>query len=791
MTAAPVDCRRFPSLRGVRWRINLGILPSSESASVEDLRRVAADCRRSYASLRRRLLIDPHFTKDGHRSSDPAVDNPLSQNPESMWGRFFRNAELEKMVDQDLSRLYPEDGSYFQTPACQTMLRRILSLWCLRHPECGYRQGMHELLAPLVYVLHVDLDYLSQVRGLYEDCFNDEFDVLPYQDNDLVSNNRTSKDKSWDVGVNGNDFYHNSGSKMTCIDDLDPDSRDVFLLSDAYGAEGELGVVISERFMEHDAYCMFDGLMTGAHGVVAMADFFSISPATSSSMSLSPVIEASSALYHLLAVIDSSLHSHLVELGVEPQYFALRWLRVLFGREFFLNDLLLIWDELFSSPNDSSMKNEEYSFKILCSPRGTFISAIAVSMLLHMRSSLLATENATSCLQRLLNFPRNIDVKKVIEKARSFQVLASEMNVSTSSHSSSTKSTVLSVNRASSESPKTPTRVLPDSYWEEKWRVLHKDEDAQKNDLGKGGRIKKLLRGKFRLSRTESDPSPTKIASGKRQACSSVRRMLLDDLKSEGNSIQHTSPIDESSLNDDIGKDFPQERGDQKIIMASEHVNEEECSTTENSSEFSVPSNPNNEGNDHDIESEESSVTSDSLIGDNEDVDNCTEECNNNINDPATNEYEVHALSDKLHQNVDVEVKNLPEVKKSLSGKFQWFWKFAKGDSAEGNLEKGTNAEARRTSSMANGKIHQETLENSIFEHSCYSDCARIEAGDKNIIGTLKNLGHTMLDNIQVIESVFQQERGQASNILGGKGQATAMAALKELRKISNLLSEM
>lgn len=60
---------------------------------------------------------------------------------DSMWGRYFRNAELEKMVDQDLSRLYPEHGSYFQTPVCQSMLRRILLMWCLRHPDYGYRQG--------------------------------------------------------------------------------------------------------------------------------------------------------------------------------------------------------------------------------------------------------------------------------------------------------------------------------------------------------------------------------------------------------------------------------------------------------------------------------------------------------------------------------------------------------------------------------------------------------------------------------------------------------------------------
>jgi len=50
----------------------------------------------------------------------------------------------------------------------------------------------------------------------------------------------------------------------------------------------------------------------------------------------------------------------------------------------------------------------------------------------------------------------------------------------------------------------------------------------------------------------------------------------------------------------------------------------------------------------------------------------------------------------------------------------------------------------------------------------------------------------------QVIELAFQQEKSQAGSLdhlskhaLVGKGQVTAMAALKELRKISSLLQEM
>ena len=60
-------------------------------------------------------------------------------NAGSTWGQYFMNAELEKMLNQDLSRLYPELGDFFQTSTCQSML--ILLVWSLRYPKFGYRQG--------------------------------------------------------------------------------------------------------------------------------------------------------------------------------------------------------------------------------------------------------------------------------------------------------------------------------------------------------------------------------------------------------------------------------------------------------------------------------------------------------------------------------------------------------------------------------------------------------------------------------------------------------------------------
>ena len=45
------------------------------------------------------------------------------------------------------------------------------------HTVFGLFLGMHELLAPLVYVLHMDVELLTRVRKRYKDPFEDRFDA--------------------------------------------------------------------------------------------------------------------------------------------------------------------------------------------------------------------------------------------------------------------------------------------------------------------------------------------------------------------------------------------------------------------------------------------------------------------------------------------------------------------------------------------------------------------------------------------------------------------------------------
>ncbi|KAL8158745.1 hypothetical protein V2J09_000282 [Rumex salicifolius] len=812
---------RLLHLRGVRWRINLCNFPSS---SIDDLRRGTADSRRRYAALRRRLLVDPHILKDGSSSHDLAMDNPLSENPDSMWGRFFRNAELEKMLDQDLSRLYPEHGSYFQTLGCQSILRRILLLWCLRHPEYGYGQGMHELLAPLLYVLHADLQRLAEARKIYEDHFTDKFDDALFQENDLKYN--FDFRRSPDV-IESDASFLEKAKMVVSLDELNPETRIIVLLSDVYGAEGELGVILSEKFMEHDVYCMFDALMSGAGGAVAMAEFFSPSTGIGSHAGISPALEASSELYHLLSVVDSPLYSHLVELGVEPQYFALRWLRVLFGREFSLEDLLIIWDEIFSFDNvkvGTAAEDEPGSYyRVLSSHRGAFISSMAVCMMLNLRSSLLAAETATSCLQRLLNFPAQIELRKLIEEAKSLMPLAMEANTSSSSAASGSygkiKTPVVRGHSLSfdSASLKAPLISVPESYWEDKWRDLHKEEELRKErSFGKQTSSSKKSwteKLKSRLYRTESDPSPS-ISPSKRDGMdepkSSVRRNLLGDL-----SLQLGETI--GDIGEDSSSKNQKDPFQDESSLGQLDVQEDSCCVQRTSSEQTTISDenstiilnsvsPERESNSFVNEVEKGDVDSNALRN----VDVKSEQ----IGLFSSNTEDQLVISDQSDASVSpksdsLEILNVgssPEIaaidssssndKKSLPGKFQWLLKLGRHQSGEGNSDEVDASEVVK--SRNEGHLRSTMVEQPAAIQICshVSDNGNVLL--QNQICTLRNLGQSMLENIEVIESVFQQDVHEAASldnlskdVILENGQVTAISALEELRKISNLLRGM
>lgn len=94
---------------------------------------------------------------------------------------------------------------------------------------------------------------------------------------------------------------------------------------------------------------------------------------------------------------DEELYKHLKELKIAPQIYGIRWMRLLFIREFQMQDLLALWDAIFANGVG------------LC-------DYIFTAMLVVIRNILLPCDYA-NCLNHLMRYPSVADVHYVIHLA--------------------------------------------------------------------------------------------------------------------------------------------------------------------------------------------------------------------------------------------------------------------------------------------------------------------------------------------------------------------------------------
>lgn len=81
-----------------------------------------------------------------------------------------KDEELRAEILQDVERCMP-DNPYFRQPETQRILLDILFIFCKLNQDVGYRQGMHEIAAPIVWVVESEaIDVGVESRTLGEDA---------------------------------------------------------------------------------------------------------------------------------------------------------------------------------------------------------------------------------------------------------------------------------------------------------------------------------------------------------------------------------------------------------------------------------------------------------------------------------------------------------------------------------------------------------------------------------------------------------------------------------------------
>ena len=94
-----------------------------------------------------------HLVQSGSSSSTSAL--PASSSSHMTAAVCQEEITTMKQIRKDIPRT--SGGiAFLQHPRVMQSLERVLYIWALRHPACGYVQGMNDLLLPFIYVIFAD-----------------------------------------------------------------------------------------------------------------------------------------------------------------------------------------------------------------------------------------------------------------------------------------------------------------------------------------------------------------------------------------------------------------------------------------------------------------------------------------------------------------------------------------------------------------------------------------------------------------------------------------------------------
>ncbi|KAI0329862.1 RabGAP/TBC [Cubamyces sp. BRFM 1775] len=283
------------------------------------------------------------FTVPGLGTSPPRTEkstgnleknNPLSLHDENPWREWFAAMELRKTILQDVERTFP-DIAYFRDAEVQAELTNVLFLYSVMHPDIGYRQGMHELLAPLYYAV--------------------DYDSLPTDtDRDIDTSLKELCARAWVAA-------------------------DAWLLFTAVMKGSGKWYEWQETKTQSEASPLPSHVQLNVG-----ADDARVKPY------IAPIVGACNRIQSVfLKAVDPELWKAMQSAGIEPQIYGIRWLRLLFTREFNMQDAMVLWDGLFA-----------------VDPSFDLALWICVAMLVRIRNKLIPADYSSQ-LTYLLRYPSN------------------------------------------------------------------------------------------------------------------------------------------------------------------------------------------------------------------------------------------------------------------------------------------------------------------------------------------------------------------------------------------------
>ncbi|KAI3639510.1 hypothetical protein MIR68_002525 [Amoeboaphelidium protococcarum] len=301
-----------------------------------------------------------------------AIDDPLSDDISSKWNMQHQHDQLRETILLDVTRTFP-DFNFFRLDSTHQLMVEILFTWCiLRYSnndkdisgnsnvnrvidkDFGYRQGMHEILAPILF--HLDLE--QRVAGEDDEALDLEADGYVLFDQLMQSLCQLYN-------------YHNNCKTSQ--------------VNSQFSTRNNNNALKGDIEVEH---LPFQNSKNGG-GI---------------SKQRTLLLETCDRIQNqYLRLLDPELYQVIVQNQIEPSIYMIRWLKLLFGREVSFELIPILWSALIADNCSNLLSLSEW---------------ICISLILLNRDALIQfRDDQIMVMQILMKSKEVLDVELLVQNA--------------------------------------------------------------------------------------------------------------------------------------------------------------------------------------------------------------------------------------------------------------------------------------------------------------------------------------------------------------------------------------
>ncbi|KAF7256552.1 hypothetical protein EG68_06522 [Paragonimus skrjabini miyazakii] len=380
-------CPEIPGIRSQCWKFLLNYLPIKKDRREDCL----ISCRKEYAAYVKEFVMES--------SSSESSDHPLSSTPDGDWINFFNDNEVLLQINKDCRRLCP-DFDFFHRDTeypCNKLFGDEVPVGVLRRRvETSFLQSQA--------VYHNLVGVTNMVQTSLGDSFHSCKALVSGLDNSSLSRSATytincsaNRDEvnirrivdgepHWEVIQRILFVYYKTHVAQRYVQGMNEVIAPIYYLFATDPSDQ------CRRHAEADSFFCFNNLMTEIYPNFVRKLDNDRFPGIGGQLRL---------LMNLLVRFDKVLSDRLQKIGLEVEHYAFRWLSLLLAREFYLPDVIRLWDTLFA---------DEKRFAML--------PFVCCAMLILIRDQLMVADFPTA-VHLVQNYPPTVPLTTILSTAKS------------------------------------------------------------------------------------------------------------------------------------------------------------------------------------------------------------------------------------------------------------------------------------------------------------------------------------------------------------------------------------